>query len=419
MYSVLHVDNSGFFKKILKDAFTERGCGYVPVSTVDSAFDVLEKQKIDLIITALELESGSGEDLLRRVNASKFNTIPVVVISSYDSIEIREKMFSLGAVDFIPKDISHDRLMAYVDKLTRQDVIEYRLKEMKIAVLDDSITALNLIKNILSLNGIEGVDYFSETDEFMKSDSAYDVYILDVILPKYSGEHLVYEIRRKYPQAVIIAVSAIEHYKTIANIFLSGADDYIMKPFNAGIFMARIKANVRTFLLVRELEDKNRELAGMVVRDGLTKIYNHRYIFERLEKEIHEAQRYGKSLSVIMFDIDNFKKINDSFGHQTGDSVLVDVASALLANFRDVDIVGRYGGEEFAVILPETDLASAKLSAERARRSIETLVFGIKGITITVSGGVAQYENEDALKLLSKADALLYAAKQNGKNRIE
>ncbi len=419
MYSILHVDNSGFFKKILKEAFTAKGCNYIPVSTVDGAFEVLGRDKVDLIITAIELENGNGEDLLRRINASDFDSVPVVVISSYDTIEIREKMFLLGAIDFIPKDISYDRLLMYVDKLTRQDVIEYRLKEMKIAVLDDSITALNLIKNILTLNGIQLVDYFSSTEDFLKSDREYDIYILDVILPKYSGEHLVYEIRRKYPQAVIIAVSAIEHYKTIANIFLSGADDYIMKPFNAGIFMARIKANVRTFLLMRELEDKNRELAGMVVRDGLTKIYNHRYIFERLETEIHEAQRYGKRLSVIMFDIDNFKTINDSFGHQTGDSVLVDVASALLANFRDVDIVGRYGGEEFAVILPETDLASGKLSAERARQSVEKLMFGMKGIKITVSGGVAEYENEDALRLLRKADELLYAAKQNGKNRIE
>lgn len=418
MFSVLHIDNSTFFKKLLKDAFTNHGCHYIPSSNMAAAFEILESQRVDMILTALELEKGNGDEFLKQINTSKFNNIPVVVISSTDSLEKREQMFALGAIDFIPKDISHDQIITYVQKLTRKDIVESKLKELSIAVLDDSATSLNIIRNILTLNGIKNVDYFNTVDDFLSAEKVYSIYLVDVILPKMSGEHLIFELRKKYKNSVIIAISAIDHYKTISNILLSGADDYIMKPFNTSIFMARIKANVRTFLLLNEIEEKNKELSRMVIRDGLTKTYSHNYMYERMEKEVKEAERYKKKLAVVMFDIDDFKKTNDQFGHQVGDMVLVKVADTIMKSFREVDIVGRYGGEEFLVILPETDLDHAKISAERARGAVENIVFREKKLKVTISGGVAEFEKETALQLVEKADKLLYISKDNGKNRI-
>lgn len=418
MFSVLHVDNSTFFKKLLKDAFTNHGCHYIPSSNISAAFEILETQHVDLILTALELENGNGDELIKRINTSKHNNIPVVVISSTDSLEKREQMFAMGAIDFIPKDISYDQMITYVQKLTRKDNVESKLKELSIAVLDDSATSLNIIRNILTLNGISNVDFYNKVDDFMSAEKAYSIYLVDVILPKMSGEHLIFEIRKKYKNSVIIAISAIDHYKTISNILLSGADDYIMKPFNTSIFMARIKANVRTFLLLNEIEEKNAELSRMVIRDGLTKTYSHNYMYERVEKEIKEAERYRKKLSVVMFDIDDFKKTNDQYGHQVGDMVLVKVADTIMKSFREVDAVGRYGGEEFVVVLPETDLAQARVSAERARGAVENIVFREETLKVTISGGVAELERETALQLIEKADKLLYDAKEKGKNRI-
>ncbi len=157
----------------------------------------------------------------------------------------------------------------------------------------------------------------------------------------------------------------------------------------------------------------------MVVKDGLTEIYNHKYIYERLEKEIKLARRYRKTLSVCMFDIDYFKKINDEYGHQIGDQVLKFFSNFLRTELRDTDIIGRYGGEEFVIILPETPILDAYNTAERLRVGIEGMLIE-KKIKITVSGGVAELLNEpNALELISKADMLLYIAKRGGRNRVE
>lgn len=419
MLTVLHVDNSSLFKRLLKEAFVEQKCHYLSAGGMREALDVLESAKVDLVLTALELEDGSGEELLRLVSTGRFRSVPVVILSSYDSIEMRERMFSLGAVDFIPKDISHDKLLVYVEKIARRDVLEQQLREMRIAVLDDSATALNMVKNILGLSGMAEADYYDNAEDFLNCGREYDIYLIDVILPGVTGDFIVYETRKKHPNAVILAVSAIDHYNTMSSLLLSGADDYIMKPFDTGMFMARIKANMRTSLLMKELEAKNRELSELVVRDSLTKIFNHKYLYERLENEIREAVRYKRPLSIAMFDIDDFKKINDTYGHQAGDAVLASVSDAIVASVRDVDIVGRYGGEEFMIIFPETMYAEAVLTSGRVRAGIEALAFPGKDIRVTVSGGVAELgKREEALDLIERADARLYEAKRQGKNRI-
>lgn len=166
-----------------------------------------------------------------------------------------------------------------------------------------------------------------------------------------------------------------------------------------------------------ELEHKNRILSEMSSIDGLTKIGNHRILIEHLKAGIAEASRTGSSLSIAIFDIDDFKKVNDSKGHVYGDQVLVDVASIMKSNIRATDLAGRYGGEEFMVIFPNTTLSVAKKISERIRQAIENYKF-VDGLRITISGGVGQYNNETISELVHSADMKLYRAKRNGKNQI-
>ncbi len=165
-----------------------------------------------------------------------------------------------------------------------------------------------------------------------------------------------------------------------------------------------------------ELEYKNKILAEMSAIDGLTKISNHRTLVEYLKAAVSEAGRTGSPLSIAFFDIDDFKKVNDTKGHVYGDQVLVDVAAIIKGSIRDTDVAGRYGGEEFMVVFRNADLSTAVNIAQRIRKSVEDREPDESPVTI--SGGVKQYQGESLTDLIHAADTNLYRAKRQGKNRI-
>lgn len=172
-----------------------------------------------------------------------------------------------------------------------------------------------------------------------------------------------------------------------------------------------------------ELREANLQLQELAFRDGLTNLYNHRYFQETLGKEMARSKRYNRPLSLILFDIDFFKKVNDTYGHPAGDQVLINLAEAISSAVRPNDIIARYGGEEFAVILPETNQTGMKVFAERMRRCVEavTTTFKDSPIKVTISGGGTEYSPDSEVsqqELLDTADRGLYMSKENGRNRI-
>ncbi|WP_054696252.1 sensor domain-containing diguanylate cyclase [Syntrophomonas palmitatica] len=179
-------------------------------------------------------------------------------------------------------------------------------------------------------------------------------------------------------------------------------------------------------LMEKELEEKNQRLQELnqklkmqTITDDLTGIYNHRYIFQCLQQELRRAKRYKHPLTVMMLDLDHFKLVNDRWGHQVGDHVLKSVARIIASNLRETDMVGRYGGEEFLVILPMTDIKDGLQVAERIRKEVQEASFSQKGLKVTISIGAAQYNGDKLDKLIGRADSLLYQAKNNGRNRVE
>lgn len=170
-------------------------------------------------------------------------------------------------------------------------------------------------------------------------------------------------------------------------------------------------------LLLQQIEEKNILLSEMAITDSLTKLFNHQTIYRKLDEEMKRAKRYETGLSILLMDIDFFKNVNDTFGHQTGDLILVEIANTLKALVRAVDIIGRFGGEEFLVIFPNNNMIKGHNAAERIRRRIEKMDFSNE-IKITISGGVAEYKDESIIELVEKADKQLYRAKNAGRNRI-
>lgn len=170
--------------------------------------------------------------------------------------------------------------------------------------------------------------------------------------------------------------------------------------------------------LLRRLGASEAKLHRASITDGLTDLFNRRYIYPQLSREIDRATTLNDSLSIILFDLDGFKQINDTFGHGVGDDVLIATAAALKASVRDTDIVGRYGGEEFLIILPHSEIRQATQVAERARIRIKSLEWPDPRLRITISGGVCEHKKSDVDSFIEEADSRLYDAKKAGRDRI-
>lgn len=171
--------------------------------------------------------------------------------------------------------------------------------------------------------------------------------------------------------------------------------------------------------LDKKVDQRTLELSNLLNIDGLTQLYNHKYMFERLENEIEKAVVYNEKLCIIMFDIDHFKAVNDNYGHQCGDHILTIVARTIKEHIRDVDIAGRYGGEEFIAILTKANMEIGYKIVEKIRKKIMNLQFKEKDLLITISGGIVEYSSGNAIELVKMADEKLYEAKRKGRNRIE
>jgi two-component system cell cycle response regulator len=416
---ILHIELSKLIKEASKDIIEDMDHDYYSADSVAVAIDILNNHAIDLIITGLELADDDGEMIIKHLSEASSEDIPIVVLTSTDSLEMRKKLFELGVVDYqIKKNFTGKRLKTYIETIELSDDLIDKLRLFKIAVVDDSIFTLNVIKNIFTLNGVEDVDYYSDAKTLLDSGIDYDLYIIDLVMPDTTGEELIYRIKEIDEDNIIILISSTSNYKTISHILNTGANDFIVKPFDANTFIIRIKSHIRTYLLLKELEEKNKALNELAITDGLTKVYNHRHIVQLLKEEVSRAERHGHDLSIILIDLDDFKNVNDVYGHQVGDLVLRAVSDTIKKNIREEDSIGRYGGEEFLVVLPYTNVGLAKQVGEKLRKEVEELRIEIESLKITISGGIASYEGFDYSAMIKIADVNLYKAKSEGKNKL-
>ena len=291
---------------------------------------------------------------------------------------------------------------------------------MQVVVIDDTLITARLISEYLKQ--IDGTEVTTFTDpqegmEFCLSQDT-DLVLVDYLMPEMDGLEFIRQYRQKCPKEEhpVIMVTAMEDKEILREAFELGANDFVDKPVEPIELLARAQN-------LLALRGKSVELRKLATVDSLTSAFIRRYFLERAEQEIARVRRYGGDCAVIMVDADHFKTINDSFGHAAGDDVLRHMAKICLDSLRDQDFVGRMGGEEFAILLPETDLANAEKVAERIRQEIDQAMVKTEDgqeIRYTVSQGVAQWqEGEDLANVLHRADGALYTAKDSGRNRVE
>lgn len=303
----------------------------------------------------------------------------------------------------------------------------------RVLIVDDHPDNVEVIRARLEASGYR-TECASDGEEALERvwESPPDLILLDVMMPRLDGHEVARRIKgdKSLPFIPIIMQTALDSVEHKVEGLGAGADDYITKPINFAELEARVRSMLRIKALQDEVQQRERDLASanaelrrMAVTDALTGLFNRRHLEERLREMFDHSTRLHEPLAIVMFDLDHFKSVNDTYGHQVGDEVLRQLADLLRGSVREIDRMGRYGGEEFMAILPGTVLDAAVTFAERARQEVAAHEFRFAGGTLrrTLSCGVAAWPHPRIRhrdELVKAADDALYVAKELGRNRV-
>ena len=414
----------------------------------EDALKIIEEEHPDIVLLDVMMPGMDGFEVCQAIRSNpKIAHIPVVLVTALDQSQDRVQGLKAGADDFLTKPVNDIALCARVKSLVRLKMMtdELMLRQStgeqmglvqkeedvtkdqsgRILVIEDRRVAAQQVSLTLSDN----CDVVVESDEQevlikVRSDE-YDVIIVSLDLQESDGLRLCSQLRtieatRGTP---ILAISDEGEMKRLLRGLDLGVNDYVTRPLDHN----ELKARVQTLLKRKKYQDRLREnlqlSLELAISDQLTSLYNRRYMETHLGALVRRAKSQSKPLSILMMDIDHFKAVNDTHGHVVGDEVLIEFSSRLKRNVRGLDLACRFGGEEFVVVMPETDGAFAYMVAERLRQDVADITFETDAgpLDITLSIGIACLEGDEETgeEILKRADHALYKAKGEGRNRVE
>jgi len=427
---------------------------YFDVATAMSgaeALTVCERAQCDIVLLDVMMPGLDGFEVCRRLKTNpKTHHIPIIMVTALDQPSDRVRGLEAGADDFLTKPVSDIALIARVRSLVRlkmmtdelrmravtsreigiQDPAPQELAEAgrngKVLIVDDRRSSYERIAQALA--GEHGVDVEVNPHDalFHAADGDYDLLMVSLDLDGFDGLRLCSQVRsleRTRNLPILIVVEAEDNVRLLRGLEI-GVNDYLVRPIDKNEMLARARTQIRKKRYGDKLRDNLQLSMELAITDALTSLYNRRYMESHLGTLVEEAAARGKPLSLLILDVDHFKSINDGFGHDAGDDVLREFAMRVRKSIRGIDLACRYGGEEFVVVMPETDMAVAALVAERIRRRIAGEPFpiqkGAAAVDVTISIGIAALgpAEDRADTLLKRADQALYRAKRDGRNRV-
>jgi two-component system cell cycle response regulator len=448
---VLVVDDIPANVKLLEARLSAEYFDVVTAMSGPEALAICERAECDLVLLDVMMPDMDGFEVCRRLkgNAATHH-IPVVMVTALDQPSDRVRGLEAGADDFLTKPIPELALIARVRSLTRLKMVtdELRMRALTsrdiglesperealsdtgrgghVLLVDDRRSSAERLAGILAEE--QRVDIEGNPNEalFHAADGNYDLLIVSLGLENFDALRLCSQVRsldrtRNLP---ILAITEPDNNARMLRGLEIGVNDFLMRPIDKNEMLARTRSQVRKRRYTERLRDNVQLSIEMAITDGLTSLFNRRYMESHLGTLVEQASGRGKPLALLVLDIDYFKSINDTHGHDAGDDVLRDFALRIKRSIRGIDLACRLGGEEFVVVMPETDLAVAAMVAERLRRRIAGETFaiqqGARAIPVTISIGIAALRGKDdsAASLLKRADQALYRAKRDGRNRV-
>jgi len=295
--------------------------------------------------------------------------------------------------------------------------------DVTVLIVDDSTLIRRIVRTQLEDRGYIVIETDNGSDALIRCLDAHpDVMILDIEMPGLDGRSVLAAMQadEELARIPVIFLSGRSELNDVVDGLEAGAHDYLSKPFKPGELIARVRGAARVKRLTDDLRANNAELEHLSRTDMLTGLPNRRHLEEVLRSLISQSIRHRHSVGVVLVDVDKFKSVNDTLGHPAGDAVLREVAARLQSTLRLEDFVGRWGGEEFLVLLPMTEQEGCRQAAERLRVSVGETTVEIDGeapVHVTVSAGLAM-AGGDFEEVLRRSDAALYAAKAGGRNRV-
>lgn len=420
---VLIVDDIPTNVKLLETRLTAEYFDVITATSGAEALKTCDEQDIDIVLLDVMMPEMDGFEVCRRLKANPHtHHLPVVMITALDQPSDRIKGLEVGADDFLNKPVDDMQLMARVKSLVRLKILTDELRARALTgqqlAIEDAVHALESI-------GADGGEIL-----VIDTDRRHGDRLRDALVPAHNVDILrdpasaVLQIAEKRYELIIVSMAlgdfdplrvcsqlrTVEQGRHLPLILVAeeddrprvvrglelGVNDFIMRPVERNELAARVRTQIRRHRYATELRESVSTTLQLAVIDELTGLYNRRYFDRHLALMLDKAHEQGRDLAVMMLDIDYFKRVNDSWGHDAGDKILKEFSLRLQRNIRGVDLACRYGGEEFMVLMPDTDHSQAQNIGERVRSAIESAKFeaGVKRpLEITVSAGIALIES--------------------------
>ncbi|AFC74515.1 diguanylate cyclase domain protein [Rickettsia parkeri str. Tate's Hell] len=428
--------------KLLKEYYT-----VLTANSGKEALAILKKEKIDIILLDVMMPEMDGFEVCKTIKTDPETThIPVVMVTALSDIDDRVKGLEAGADEFLTKPINDTALFVRLKSLSRMKSLidELKLRNSTNALLgvtniemhdtfadkkillinDDVVQAKNIKKMLLKLT--QNVKVISNSDELdIINEYTPDLVIISSTLENDDPLRISVILRGKVEINGVVIILQIDEdgMPLVVKGIELGINDYFVYPIEESELLARIRTQLRRKQYQDNLRNDLEQSVNLAVKDGLTGLFNRRYFDIHLKQIIEKTNKESIKLYLLMCDIDNFKHVNDTYGHQAGDKVLTIVSRILKNTLRVTDLIARFGGEEFTILLTDIDISKAIETAERVRVKIEYMNFHIedqiKPLKTTISIGVTKYKKEESIEsFIERADKAMYEAKTTGKNKV-
>lgn len=411
MANILIVEDSTTILSRLSDAITKHLKYTVTQATnfEEARLRLQNNKNFDLALLDLGLPDASEEEIVDYVQ--KFS-IPIVVLTGSDNNKTKELISKKGILEYIIKDRAY--AVEYAISLVKRFI---KNKNTKVMVVDDSKTFCAKIAHICKGYNLDALIAYNGKDalEILSKNQDIKLIFTDYNMPNMDGLELTTLIRKDFrkDELSIIALSGSDEKDIVAKFLRYGANDFIAKDFSPEELIARLNASLE----IIELFELTKAQANT---DYLTNLFNRRYFFENGEKYLNIAKTNNKNLSIAMIDIDFFKKINDTYGHDVGDMVLKFISKLFLNELKANAIISRFGGEEFCLLFQDMDSLQTLKVLEDFRKLVNNSFIknNDKKVTFTISGGICSNTTKSLDEMIKEADKLLYKSKENGRNQI-